>query len=214
VAAPTLAAVSVPSAGTAGAGVGMAAAASDRWSPVSSAWNFGDSTTGAGAAVTHAFRAGGAFNVVFTATDAVGNAASATRPIVIAPAPPKRIRNKVRITWGVSGRKIFLLRLTVPKALKGTKVELRCKGKKCPFKHKSSKKRRKGTITLFREVKPGKVAGMKQRSFRSGQRLELRITKKGYIGKVVRYKLKKGKIPSGKTLCLPVGASKPRNRCT
>ena len=40
--------------------------------------------------------------------------------------------------------------------------------------------------------------GKRQRTFRAGQRLELRITKKGYIGKVVRYKLKKGKIPSGK----------------
>jgi PKD domain len=216
-AAPTLAAVSVPSAGTAGQEVGMAAAATDRWSPVSLSWNFGDGGTAAGGAVTHAFGSAGAFNVTVTATDGVGNAASATRPIAITPAAPppkKRITSKVRATWGVSGKRIFLLRLSVNRVPKGGKVELRCsKSKKCPFKRKSSKKRRKGTITLFKEVQASKVTRMKQRRFRAGQRLELRITAAGYIGKVVRYKLKKGKIPSGQTLCLPVGKKNPRARC-
>ena len=217
---PTLAAVSVPSAGTAGQGVGMAAAATDRWSGASLSWTFGDGTGATGGAVTHAFGSAGAFNVTVTATDGVGNATSATRPIAITPAAPpakKRITSKVRVTWGVSGRKIFLLRLGVLRALKGTKVELRCSkrksGTKCPFSRTSSKKRRNGTITLFKEIKASKVSGKKQRSFRAGQRLELRITKKGYIGKVVRYDLKKYKIPSGRTLCLPVGKKKPRSRC-
>jgi hypothetical protein len=215
-AAPTLAAVSVPSAGTAGQGVGMAAAATDRWSPVSVTWNFGDGTSGTGGAVTHAFGAAGAFNVTVTATDGAGNAAGATRPIVISPAPPppkKRITSKVRVTWGVSGRKIFLLRLSAGNVPKGGKLELRCKGKKCPFKRRSSKKRRGGSITLFKEIKAAKVAGKNARRFRAKQTLQVRITAPTYIGKVVRYKLKKGKIPSGKTLCLPVGAKKPRSRC-
>jgi hypothetical protein len=122
----------------------------------------------------------------------------------------------VRVTWGVSGKKIFLLRLTVSGVPKGGKVELRCsrrKSIKCPFKRMSSKKRRKGAITLFNEVKVSKVASMKKRRFRAGQRLELRITAKNFVGKAVRYDLKKSKIPSGKNLCIPVGAKKPRNRC-
>ena len=41
----------------------------------------------------------------------------------------------------------------------------------------------------------------------------MRITAKGFIGKVVRYDLKKGKIPNGQQLCLPDGAKKPRKRC-
>jgi hypothetical protein len=82
--------------------------------------------------------------------------------------------------------------------------------KKCPFKRRGSKHRRKGAITLFKEVKAAKVVGKKSRSFRAGQRLELRVTAPGFIGKVVRYKLKKGKIPSGRQLCLPPGKKKPR----
>ena len=41
------------------------------------------------------------------------------------------------------------------------------------------------------------MIGKKKRTFHAGQTLQVRITKKGYIGKVVRYKLQKGKIPSG-----------------
>jgi hypothetical protein len=215
---PTLDAVSVPSAGTATLGVGMAAAASDRWSPVSLTWNFGDGGTATGGAVTHAYGAAGAFSVSVTATDAVGNATATTRPIVIdpppPPPPPKRITSPVLVTWGVSGKRIFLLRLKVTRVPKGGKVQLRCgKAKKCPFKRKSSKRRRGGAITLFKEIKASNVVGKKQRSFRAGQRLELRITAPGYIGKVVRYQLKKSKIPSGKEMCLPIGAKKPRARC-
>jgi hypothetical protein len=130
------------------------------------------------------------------------------------PPPTPRIKSPVRVTWGVSGKRIFLLRLKITKVPKGGKAELRCgKAKKCPFKRKSSKKRRGGAITLFKEIKASQIAGKKQRAFRAGQRLELRITAPGFIGKVVRYELKKSKIPSGKELCLPLGAKKPRNRC-
>ena len=55
--------------------------------------------------------------------------------------------------------------------------------------------------------------GQAEATFHAGQTLQVRITKKGYIGKVVRYKLQKGKIPSGKDLCLPPGKKKPRKRC-
>jgi PKD domain len=198
----------------------MAAAATDRLSPVSIHWAFGDGTTGSGGAVTHAFGSSGAFNVTATATDAVGNASSSTHPVLVAAVPPppkKRITSPIRVTWGVSGRTIYLLRMGVIRVPKGTKVELRCSRhksqKKCPFKRKSSKKRRKGTITLFQEIKAAKVRGKKDRTFRAGQRLELRITAKGYIGKVARYDLKKGKIPSAQPLCLPVGKKKPQKRC-
>jgi hypothetical protein len=218
-AAPALSS-SVPPGAQVGAPIGMAAAASDRVSPVAIAWNFGDGSTAAGGAVSHAFGSAGAFNVTVTATDAAGNQASQAHPVLIAASPPprpKRIRSAVSASWGLGKRQLFLLRLQVSKVPKGGKVELRCsrpkKVAKCPFKRKSSKHRRKGNITLFKQIKAAKVVGKKQRTFFPGQRLELRITAKGYIGKVVRYKLKKGKIPSGKQLCLPDGAKKPRKRC-
>jgi hypothetical protein len=211
---PALSAVSVPSTTPVRQDVGMAAAATDRWSPVTLRWSFGDGATAPGGAVTHAFGSRGAFDVSVTATDGVGNASSATRPILVGRrAKGKRIRSAVLATWGVSDRDIYLLRLKVKGVPKRTKVQLRCKGKRCPFKRKSSQQRRKRSITLFREIKAASAVGKKQRSFRAGQRLELRITKRKFIGKVVRYKLKAGKIPSGRQLCLKPGGKKPRRRC-
>jgi hypothetical protein len=219
-AAPTLGAVTVPSAASTGQAVGMSAAASDRWSPVSLSWSFGDGATETGAAVTHAFSSPGAFDATVTATDGTGNASSAARSILVTPGPPpppplpaKRITSPVGITWALRGKQISLVRLIVRRTPKRTKAQLRCSGKKCPFKRISSKKRRKGTITLFKAVKATKALATKKRNFRGGQRLELRITAKGHIGKVVRYKLKTGKIPVGKQRCLPIGAKKPRRRC-
>jgi hypothetical protein len=207
---------SVPPGGALGAPIGMAAATFDRVSPVSVAWGFGDGGTASGGAVSHAFGTAGAFTVTVTATDAAGNATAATHPVVIAPGKPpkkKRVRAKVKATWGVTSTRTFLLKLKILNVPKRAKAELRCKGKQCPFKRVSSKKRRKGDITLFKEIKTTQVAGKKKRTFRPGQRLELRITKKRFIGQVVRYKLRRNKIPSGKPMCLPVGAKKARKRC-
>jgi hypothetical protein len=213
---PSLAAVSVPATAAVGQGVGMAAAATDRWSPVSLKWSFGDGASAQGAAVTHTFGASGAFDVSATATDAVGNASSATRPILVGAAARRRrktIRSRVLVTWGVSGKDVYLLRLKVKGVPKRGKAQLRCKGDGCPFRRKSSAKRRKRAITLFKEIAVANVVGKRQRSFRAGQRLEVRITAPGFIGKAVRYKLKAGKIPSGRTLCIPRGSTRPRRRC-
>ena len=108
----------------------MAAAASDRVSPVSLSWSFGDGGIATGGAVAHAFGSPGAYTVTTTATDAAGNRTSQTHPVLIAAKPPKRIRSKVRVTWGVAGKRIFLLRMQIVKAPKGSKAELRCADKK------------------------------------------------------------------------------------
>ena len=214
---PAFAAVSVPPSGTVGAGIGMAAAATDRWSPFSLAWSFGDGTGAPGDAVTHAFGAAGPFNVTVTATDAVGNAASAARPVVIAalilPPPTPRINSPVSVFWAKNSTRIFLLRMKIRRVPRGGKAELRCRGRKCPFRRKSSTKRRKGAITLFKDMKAGKAVRVKNRTFRPGQRLQLRITAAGHIGKVVKYRLRRGRFPVGVQFCLPLGATKPQKRC-
>jgi hypothetical protein len=214
---PTLSGVTVPTTSTAGTGVRMTAATSDRWSSSAVSWDFGDGVTASGDAVTHTFGSPGAFGVGVTATDAAGNASSETHSVLATAAPrPRRkvIRSKVRATWGVNGKRIFLLRLRVTGVPKGGKVELRCaRSPKCPFDRKSSKRRRAGAITLFDEIKPSKAVGKKLRTFRAGQRLQVRVTAKGFVGKAVRYELEKGKIPAGRGFCTRPGGKKLRKRC-
>lgn len=207
---PTLSA-SVPPGGTARASIGMAAAAVDRLSPVSIAWAFGDGGSAFGGAVTHAFGAPGAYNVTVVATDSVGNAASTTRPVQVRAAPrPRRIDSSVGTRWAFDKKRVYLLRMKVNAPPKGAKAELRCSGKKCAFKRRKAGKIRKKALTLFKTMKAVRASKTKSRTFRPGQTLQLRITASGFTGKVVKYRIKRGKIPVGKVLCLPQGAKKPK----
>ena len=140
-----------------------------------------------------------------------GGGGGAAPPPIVVPQTP-RIDSNVSATWGVSGRKIYLLRLKATRVPARAKLQLRCSGKRCPFKRKSSKRVRKNAITLYKEIETAQVVGKRRRTFRAGQKLQVRITAPGFIGKVVKYKLRKGRIPVGRKLCLPLGASKPA-RC-
>ena len=90
----------------------------------------------------------------------------------------------------------------------GGAVELRCSAPRrirnaCPFKRKAvAVKRRRAVATRLFAGKKLKV----------GATLEVRITKPGMIGKVVRYPIRRSRIPKGRRLCLPVGSSQPA-RC-
>ena len=163
----------------------MTAAASDRWSPVSVRWGFGDGATAAGGAVSHVFGAPGAFGVAATATDATGNATTATRSLLVgapptppAAAPTPRIDTPVQTLWGVAGKRLFLLRLKATRVPRGTKLALRCKGDRCP-EDRSSTKRRGGGITLFKALPAKQAAKAGARGFRAGQRLDVRVTAPG-----------------------------------
>ena len=211
---PTLAAVSVPPNGQAGSPIGMAAAAGDRLTPVAVHWDFGDGATADGGAVAHAFGAAGAFTVTVTATDGVGNAASAARPVLATQAPPPpRIDATVQNSWGRLGKNFFLLRLKIIAPPKGSAAQIRCKGRKCPFQSRRFTKFKKGDIVMYKLLGPRKAVKKKNRHFRAKQVIQVRVTAPGYIGKVVKFKLKRGKNPVGKVLCLPPGAAKP-SKCT
>ena len=114
--------------------------------------------------------------------------------------------------WGVSGKRLFLLRLRVVRPPAGATARLTCGGKLCPFRARTATKVRKGAITLFADAKPRKAAHKRIRRFHAGQRLELRVTARGFVGKSVQFKLQKGRIPAGKIRCVQPGA-KRAGRC-
>jgi PKD domain len=82
--------LTIPANGDTGKPLTFAAAASDVWSPVQSIdWIFGDGGPVQGAQVTHTYGGvGGNLTVSVTASDSLGNATTATRPI--------RIRDRTR----------------------------------------------------------------------------------------------------------------------
>lgn len=75
--------LSVPAGGKTGVPVALSVTPFDVWSAVAVAWDFGDGTSGSGAATSHVYSAVGTFEVAVTLTDAVGNASSVKRTIVV-----------------------------------------------------------------------------------------------------------------------------------
>jgi hypothetical protein len=88
---------SVPPAAYVGDSVPMAASATDDWSnPATFTWDFGDGSTGAGAAPSHVYAAPGVYTVAITATDGAGNPATTTRTIVVFSKPPPPVDTPTR----------------------------------------------------------------------------------------------------------------------
>jgi PKD repeat protein/subtilisin family serine protease len=60
-----------------------ASGSTDNGGSLGHAWAFGDGATGSGVTVSHTYQTSGAFNVVLTVTDTVGQTASAARAVLI-----------------------------------------------------------------------------------------------------------------------------------
>jgi len=160
----------------------------DVWSSVTTAWDFGDGTSGAGEALAHAFAAG-TVNVTARARDRFGHEAVATRPLTIAappviapspappvvlpapPAPPPALNNLVGNNRDVRDRRFTLtlpvVRAPIPKDAVAT---VTCLGKGCPFKTKKSAKVKQGEINLL------PLLSKRQRRLKAGMTVEVRLT--------------------------------------
>ena len=118
------------------------------------------------------------------------------------PKPPAgNVRNSWRVTRG--GTKVALF--GVRDAPTGAKVLVTCKGRGCRFARR--------TVTVGRDGRAVFTKRFKGRALKPGAVIEVRITATGYFGKVVRYTIRKGKLPKSKVLCLRPGASKPVASC-
>jgi len=122
-------------------------------------------------------------------------------------APLARVNAAVENTWNVRGSRIRALRLRVIRVPAGATIRVSCKGRGCPFKKaKTVRVTRAGAVDLLKTLKGA------NRRFRAGQTLEIRITAPNRIGKVISFRFKTRKIPTGTTACLAPGATRP-TRC-
>jgi hypothetical protein len=122
------------------------------------------------------------------------------------PGPFPRITATVTTDWSVKGSRVRIKALRLRTVPATGAVEVRCRGKGCPFKRKRAAKPRAGVVNAL------KVFG-KRRTLRAGQVLEVRVTARLYHGMAVRYRLKRGKIPVGQILCIPIGTTTPKKAC-
>jgi hypothetical protein len=110
----------------------------------------------------------------------------------------------VSTAWTVRGPRVTIGRLLIKGVRANTTVEFRCAGKRCPVRRRQAGAPRNRRVNLLASIE------RVRRRFRAGQTLEVRITSPDRIGKVVRYRLVRGRTPIGRSLCLRPGARSPR----
>jgi hypothetical protein len=116
---------------------------------------------------------------------------------------PGRVTAGIVTSWAVQDGRTRVRRLAVRDAPAGAIVEVRCRGARCPWRKRAKGTGANGAARLTRWF---------ARRLRAGVRLEVRVTAPNAIGKVVRYRVRRGRLPASRRLCLPPGASKPA-RC-
>jgi len=84
----------------------------------------------------------------------------------------------------------------------GATVTVTCSGGGCPKKGFRRRLTRRAALLDVRRT-------YRSARLRSGARLELRITRPRYIGRVVRFTMRRGALPKAASLCLPPGRTKP-----
>jgi hypothetical protein len=125
---------------------------------------------------------------------------SVPRPVRAAPRRPRPMRPAptVRIAGFLTRTGAMITRLSVH-APRGAAIAVRCTGAGCPRR------------TLARATAVTRL-GEFERHLRAGVRLEIRVTRPGFVGKHTLIHIRRGKPPSRRDRCLYPDSSAPR-RC-
>jgi hypothetical protein len=207
---PTASIRFLPSAPRAGDRVDFISLARDPDGPVvAEHWdldNDGRFDDAAGPTASRKFDTPGARTVSLRAYDASGARASAFASVDVTPKPaagtPKLLSPfpVVRIVGALTrtGARIKLLSIRLPR---GVKVTAKCKGRGCPYHRRTYRPKSRGL--RLRKL---------ERSLRAGTGLKIYISKPGRIGKYTAFKIRRGKAPKRRDLCLRPGARRA-TRC-
>jgi len=113
-------------------------------------------------------------------------------PRLISPFPVVRVRGRLTRT----GARVTLLTVRAPR---GARISVRCRGRTCP-------RRRYATAAGVRRLRAF------ERTLRAGLRLEIRVTRPGFIGKHTLLRIRRGRAPLRRDRCLMPGSTRP-TRC-
>jgi len=120
--------------------------------------------------------------------------------------PGPRIRTPVRYEFLYKGPRTHFTLLIVNQLPAGGIVEVRCRGGGCPFatnRVKAKPGQKRVTLTNL----------LKGRRLRVGATLEVRVSAPQTIGRVERFRIRRGKGPVHTVLCTPPGSNRAKARC-
>lgn len=115
---------------------------------------------------------------------------------------PGRLSATIKNKWKAKNGRVWVSALSVLEAPEGARVEVSCKGKRCPFKRRTATVNAKGSAYLKKFFK---------RKLRPKITIEVRVTYPNTIGRVGRFRIKRPDVPNMQRLCLPPGEAKARN---
>jgi len=116
---------------------------------------------------------------------------------------PAVIYAGVKNKWVKSGRRMRVERLQVVDAPQGARVEVRCRGRRCPFKLRTTVAGAKGTASLRRFFKRG---------VRPKITIDVVVNYPNMVGRLFRFRVAKLDVPNSVRYCLPPGGAGPQ-RC-
>jgi PKD repeat protein len=130
---------------------------------------------------------------------------SPSLPQLITPISPRMLNPfpLVRIS-GMTTTKGVIIDLLSVRTGHGAKVTIRCKGRGCPYKHK--------TVVTKGKVHRRRMPGFHHRHLRAGTVLEVYVTRSGAIGKYTRFKVRRLLPPKRVDSCTAVSVAKIK-RC-
>jgi hypothetical protein len=117
-------------------------------------------------------------------------------------AAPVPVSVSLSFYWVFKGSKTWARTLRLRAMTPGTTVTLTCKGRGCPFKTRKARPSSEGAVDAKRLLKKRKLS--------AGAVLTIRVTAPGAVTKVITFKMRRNKLPTGSRFsCLPPGAPKP-----
>jgi streptogramin lyase len=145
------------------------------------------------------------FHFRVVAASPIGTTIGSDVTFVTAPFP--RVSTPIRFAFSLFARYTRVTRLKVLQAPAGARIELRCKVRRrgCFKGVKRVSVQSVRTVNLRRRF-------LRRSKLRPRAVLELRIIVPGSIGKVVRFKIRRTRLPRSRVLCLPPAATRPQ-RC-
>jgi hypothetical protein len=118
---------------------------------------------------------------------------------------PGKVLGIVTSVWSVTKRtNPKVMRLRVRDAPAGAQIDVLCSGRHCPFNQRRKVVDANGEASLTKLFK---------HRLRAGITVDVMISAPNMIAKVTRYVIKRGIVPSGRSMCMPLGATKPQRRC-
>jgi len=112
------------------------------------------------------------------------------------------VRSKFSVASRRSSPKVNLLQ--VKDAPLGAQVDVLCSGRHCPFKQRTRTIDAKGFVSLTK---------LFRKRLSPGVTLDIVVSQPNTIAKVSRFVIRRGKIPGQRSMCLPLGATKPQKAC-